>query len=330
MLSFDAGSMGRAIVIGDACVDIIVPYPKFLNEEHTEVQFTAPEMRGGGTAANTAVALAKLGVPTAFMGTLGDDNYGRFITDEFRAFGIDTDFTLIDAARNTVGVFAFIDERGERHLWAWPRGDESYTQLDLDRIDLDSVRRASWVHSSGMTLLFEGSMRKSLAEIFRVAHSAGVPTSLDLNTRASDPNKLNPQIRDAVLEVSEHCDYLLGSGKDEFYSFWPQPDWRDSARHFVTDRRAVIARMGKDGAVGFSPGETVEERPFDVPVVDTVGAGDVFNAGFIAARLAGRSLRDSIVCGNAVSSYKVNGPSARHTPTAAQLEEFLGKFGAAI
>lgn len=324
MLKYNAKT--DAIVIGDACVDIIVPFPKFLNEEHTEVEFTNPEIRGGGTCANTAVALAKLGVPTSFMGTIGNDNYGRLVTDEFHTYGINTDLTLVDDEKDTVGVFAFIDERHERHLWAWPRGNEAYTHLDLSKIDMDRVRNASWVHSSGMTVLFQGSMRKNIVEVFKAAREAGVPTSFDLNTRVSDPEHLKPEIRETVLEILEYCDYMLGSGKDEFYSFCPQADWRESARHFVTDKRTVIARMGKDGALGMSVTETVEEKPFDVPVVDTVGAGDVFNAGFIAARLAGKSLGDSIICGNGVSSFKVSGPSGRHTPTAEQLDSFLQGF----
>ena len=69
--------MRKALIVGDANVDIIVPFPRFLNEERTLVKYPTSCMQGGGTSANTAVALKKLGVETGFIGTIGDDQYGQ-------------------------------------------------------------------------------------------------------------------------------------------------------------------------------------------------------------------------------------------------------------
>ena len=64
--------MRRVFVLGDANVDIIVPYPKYLNQERSMVEYPSPALQGGGTSANTAVALARLGVSASFVGTIGE------------------------------------------------------------------------------------------------------------------------------------------------------------------------------------------------------------------------------------------------------------------
>ena len=81
--------MHNIYVIGDANVDIIVPYPRFLNEERTLIDYPNPQLAGGGTSANTAVALAKLGLPVSFLGTIGEDQYGKYIQKDFEEQGVE-------------------------------------------------------------------------------------------------------------------------------------------------------------------------------------------------------------------------------------------------
>ena len=102
--------MPDVIVVGDATVDIIVPYPRFLNEERTLVDYPEPSLQGGGTSANTAVALARLGVGTSFIGSIGEDQYGRYVKSDLQKEGVNISDMIIEPELNTVGVFAFIDE----------------------------------------------------------------------------------------------------------------------------------------------------------------------------------------------------------------------------
>lgn len=316
----------KVLVVGDAVVDLIVSFPRFLDEERKNVEYSPPCLQGGGTAANSAVALARLGIPTAFMGTVGDDQYGRYVVQDFEREGVGTEHLIVDPELSTICVFAFIDERGERYLWGWPRENQAFKELDLRKIDLNAVRNAAWVHSSGMAIIHDTSSRHTILRVLREAHDSGVPTSFDLNLRVN-AGLLDEDYKKAILEAVQYSTYVLGSGADEFYYLNPQPDWRESARSLVTSSRTVVARMGKDGSMGMTPGETIVERPFPVEVVDTVGAGDVYNAGFIAARLAGKSLRESLIWGNAVSSYKVARKGARSTPDAREFQSFLECHG---
>lgn len=314
--------MHKVLVVGDANVDIIVPYPKFLNQERTRVEYPTPVLQGGGTSANTAVALARLGIATSFLGSIGEDQYGKYIQKDFRAEGVDVEQLIVEPDLNTVGVFAFIDETGERYLWGWPRVDQAFKVMDDRKIDFDRIREMSWVHSSGMSLVYDTSARSSMIAIFRTAWEAGIPTSFDLNLRVDD-GELDPSYEKAVREIITYSTYVLGSGTDEFYYLGERGKWLENARALVTDKRTVIVRNGKEGSIGLSAQETVEVPAFSVKVVDTVGAGDVYNAGFIAARLERRPLKECLVMGNAVSGYTVGQKGSRNCPHVDELAAFL-------
>lgn len=291
--------MPKVVVVGDANVDIIVPYPRFLNEERTQVEYPQIGIEGGGTSANTAVALAKLGLDVSFVGTVGDDQYGRFVMQDFKDAGVDVTGLVADSTLSTVGVFAFVDDRGERYLWGWPRERQSFKVLDENLVPMHMIREADWVHSSGMCLTYDTSARETIIRIFEQAHDAGVPTSFDLNLRVDD----------GVL--------------DPDFAYLGDDDMMGNATAYAVDGRTVIVRDGARGSIGLTQDGLTESPAFRVNVEDTIGAGDVYNAGFIAARLAGASLAESLREGNAVSAYKVARRGARSSPDAAQLHEFL-------
>lgn len=321
--------MLKVLVVGDATVDIIVPYPKFLNEERTLVDYPTPCIQGGGTAANTAVALSRLDIPTGFIGTIGDDQYGRYVVKDFKDEKVDTEQLIIEPDLNTVGVFAFIDEHGERYLWGWPRVDQAFKVIDMNKVNTSKIKNASWVHSSGMAIVHDTSARETIIRIFKKAYELGIPTSFDLNLRV-DQGNLDPVYKEAVLEVIKYSNYVLGSVDDEFKYLGESENPLDNARAFVKEDRTIIARMGKEGSLGISANEEVMAKAFSVEVVDTVGAGDVYNAGFIAAVLKGYSLKDGLIIGNAVSGYTVNQKGARNCPHKDQLNEFLNKHNTTV
>lgn len=266
----------QVIVVGDANIDIIVPYPRFLDEERTRVAWPTPEIQGGGTSANTAVALARLDVDTMFIGTVGDDQYGAFVRRDFAEAGVDVSGLVVDPTLNTVGVFAFVDEHGERYLWGWPRVDQAFKVIDPGRVPFDAVREAAWVHTSGMSLTYPTSARSSIIRILAEAHAAGVPTSLDLNLRVDD-GVLDPDFAAALDEIMPHVSVLLGSGPDEF-AYLGEGTWLENAKALAVDGRIVVARDGARGSIGIRGDEVIESPAFPVEVGDTIGAGDVYNA----------------------------------------------------
>lgn len=309
----------KAIVIGDACVDVHIRLNDLIEGDPNKT--LAHETTLGGTGAGAAVILKRLGVDMAFLGTVGSDYGGRYLLDGFRKMGIDTEMVIEKKELNTVNVFAFVNESGERYLWGFPRIDQAYCELDMDLVDLNKIKTASWVHSSGMSVLAKGSLRKALPELFRIAYEAGVPTSLDLNTRVNDLSLLDPDAVKAIRDTLPYVRYLLGSAEDEFVSFFPCEDYKDSVRHFASDTRTVIARNGKKGYFVISDGIEKSAPSYDVEVVDTTGAGDSFNAGIICKILEGKDVFEACEFANAVSASKISSVSGEITKE--EVEEFM-------
>ncbi|KAB7789121.1 carbohydrate kinase family protein [Bifidobacterium cebidarum] len=314
--------MGEVVVVGDANVDIIVPFPRFIDESRTRTTWEQPQMQGGGTCANTAVALSRLDVPVLFVGTVGDDQYGRYVRRDFSEAGVDPTGLVSDSRWNTVGVFAFVDERGERYLWGWPREKQSFKELDVSMIPMHRIRAASWVHASGMVMAYDTSAREALIHVFEEAHAAGVPTSFDLNLRILD-GKLDPAMREALDRLMPNVNYLLGSGPDEFSYMGDHADWEENAADFAVDGRIVIVRDGARGARALQGKQCYKASAFSVEVEDTLGAGDVFNAGFIMAMLHQMTLPEALTISNAVSAYTVERKGSRSSPDKQQLMTFL-------
>lgn len=312
---------GSVLVVGDANVDLVVHFPK-ITEDGQKVEFSTPMLHGGGTGANSAVSLSRLGIPTAFIGSVGDDTYGHYAVRDLQKENVDTEYLFVEPKLHTVCVFAFIDESGERYLWGWPREQQAHRQIPLKRIDLAKVKKASWVHSTGMLLAHESSGRTNTIKLLKIAHQAGVPTSLDLNLRIRQ-GTLEESYRKAVLEAMQYCTYVFGSGDGEFNYLNSGGLGKESAREFVDSRRSVVVRMGERGSILITTEEEIYEPAFQVEVSDTLGAGDVYNGGFIAARLMDKDYRTALQWGNGVAAYKLKHPGARACPDKGQLHDFM-------
>ncbi len=309
---------GKVIVVGDACMDVHLHIKDILADVQIPYETTL-----GGTCGGAVAMLSRLDVPTGFLGTLGNDYAGRFILKELSDLGIDTSLTIVKDELNTINVYAFIDEEGERHLWGFPRSQQAYPDLDMERIDLEKIKTASWLHTSGMSMLAKGNIRESIPELFRIAFEAGVPTSLDLNTRVADLKLLDPEAVKAIEKTLPYVRYLTGSAKDEFYSFWPCEDYRDSIRHFADDKRTIIARMGKDGCLLLQEGKEEFIPSFAIEAQNTTGAGDCFNAGFIAKMLEGKDVEEACRYASAVAAYKISGNMRNEKIDRQIIEDFM-------
>ena len=189
----------KAIVIGDVCVDVHLAIRDLLMDDVIKEvpYFITP----GGTSGGSAVMLSKLGVDTSFLGTIGVDYGGRYLKECFEKLKIDTSLMIEKKDLNTINVFAFIDEQGERHLWGFPRVSQAYVDLDFNAVDINKIKTASWLHSSGMTLLKQGSIRESLPLLYKTAYEAGVPTSFDFNTRVKDLSFLDEEAVFAIENI---------------------------------------------------------------------------------------------------------------------------------
>jgi sugar/nucleoside kinase (ribokinase family) len=156
-----------------------------------------------------------------------------------------------------------------------------------------------------------------------LARAAAIPVSIDLNLRAGIVDgTLSPEYARALWDAVTLADYVFGSVQDEMTLLAPAASEAEALRLLAGDERTVIARSGA-GATIVSAGRGTTVPAFRVPVVDTLGAGDVFNAGFIAARIEGKPCAEAACWGNAAAALKIGRRGARGAPSRAELDTLL-------
>lgn len=316
------------IAIGDVNIDMVIQLPD-RSVQPVDLSHSEPQVTGGGTVANTATALARLGVPVVFAGTIGDDGFGRWIKDDFRREGVLTDGLRALDDRFTPTVIALVEPDGERYLVIWPTWDGAHHFLRSEHLDRAQIAEACWLHSTGICLR-RSPARDTILEAMQIARAAGVPVSFDLNLRV-ELWGLDDELRGYLTRVIEQCDVVLGSGTEELIPLTGADSVEAAARQLCGGRRTVIARMGADGVLAAIPGQTdlLHVPAFPVEVISTVGAGDAFNGGFIAARCAGLDLQEALQWGNATAALKIRHPGTRDLPTRAEVEGLIQSAGRA-
>jgi len=287
-----------------------------------------PRQTGGGTAGNTAAALARLGVPVEFAGSVGDDGFGRWLVDDLRAAGVGTRGLVVTRDAATCQVIAMVEPDGERYLVVWPLDGGALTRLAPGDVDRGLVAGAAWLHTTGMCLR-ASPVASSVLTAMQVARDAGVPVSIDLNLRL-ELWGLDDAVLAAVTEAVDLADVVLGNGPEELVplaraSGFEVEGAEAAAQALAGSTRTVVGRLGAQGALALSSaGEVMVAQGFAADVRNPVGAGDAFNGGFIAARVAGLPLAEALRWGNAVGALKVaRDGGARDQPSRAEVEALL-------
>jgi sugar/nucleoside kinase (ribokinase family) len=315
------------VVLGDVNADLAIALPDRALPASAQAA-GEPVLTGGGTAGNTAAALGRLGVPVVFHGAVGDDLFGRRLAVELHESGVDTAGLVVLPDDPTCQVIALLEPDGGRHLVVWPHDMGALARFSPAHVDARLVAGAAWLHTTGMCLRHE-PVASAVLEALRVARQAGVPSSLDLNLRI-ELWGLAPVVRAAVETAIGLAGVVLGSGPEELVPLAralgrEAGSAEAAARALAGTSRTVVARVGAGGAVAATPdGRLVHAPGFAVQLRNPVGAGDAFDAGFIAARIEGRPLAEALRWGNALGALKVAvDGGARDLPSRAEAEALL-------
>ncbi len=257
-----------------------------------EIRITA-----AGTAAGTAVDLAKLGVDVVVMGAVGDDLLADFLTSALQQHGIDTSHLRRKAGIQTSATMLPIRSNGERPALHCPGAT---SRLELADIDWDALAAADLLHVGGPDALgpFGG---KPLRQVLGFARDHGVITTADVLTPGDTPTWrwLRP-----ALELVQ---YFLPND-DQLRNLTGKADLTTAADMILdVGVDAVLVSTGAAGAALFSAGQRVALPAFNVPVVDTTGCGDAASAGFIAGLLRHGDLEISAWLGMAAAALVVQG-----------------------
>ena len=277
-------------IIGDICIDLILGPVDGWPAIGTEVLMERSEMRAGGSAGNTALAMRHLGAPCRLFSEVGNDSFGGWLAQQFA--DVSADLHVCDAATSiSTGI---IHTCGERTIFT--------TRGHLEQLCWQVIsRQVGPAPHPGAIALLTGvfllpRMRTVYSEIIATLRSLGYQIALDTGWPSDGWVEAT---RDEVLGWVAACDHVL-LNEIEVTALAGEPDLERAMQRLAPALRpyaTLVAKTGPEGAVGMQAGNRVARAAPLVQPFDTIGAGDSFNAGYLDARLRGAALGDALEAG---------------------------------
>ncbi|HEY0766887.1 MAG TPA: carbohydrate kinase family protein [Steroidobacteraceae bacterium] len=305
-------------ILGDVGVDVVLGPLTCWPQIGTESLMDRSELRAGGSAGNTALAVSYLGAEAHLLSLVGDDDLGSWLQGQLRA--LQPSLAVCDSPTSvTVG---FVHPCGERTFFT--------TRGHLEILAYEHVRPglAAAAHVRSIVLLcgvfLTPGLRKSYERLIDEIAALGHEVALDTGW---PPGSWNEPLRREVLQWVGKCDHVL-LNELEVASLADCPDLREAIARIAAVLKpgaSLIVKTGARGALGFQSGATLEQRAARLAVFDTIGAGDSFNAGYLLARLHGYGLSQALSAGcNAAASIIACFPRRQIRPG-----EFAGRIALA-
>jgi Sugar kinases, ribokinase family len=309
----------RVVGIGDTMVDLFTRAAE-LPCRGGNIWSTAVSLNPGGTAANVAANIAQLGVSSAFVGCVGEDPYGSYTLQEFKKIGVETNGIELKPGTFTGIVLTILDTQGERTFIACAKG-AAYSQLSDEFTRRIRFQPGQVVHSSGVCLVEEPA-RSNVLRLLQLARENENKVYFDPNLRL-EGDIFSASLQEAQWQAISQSDVVL-IGDDEIKRMCATDLLAAGAKQLLQKGpRLIVVKQGEKGVSAYTRDQEVTEAAFSVPICSTAGAGDSFDAGFIAAELRGANLRDALLYANAVAAIKVTRQGARAVPNHPEVMQFL-------
>jgi sugar/nucleoside kinase (ribokinase family) len=298
----------QVLFAGEINVDLVLQGYSAFPEPGREVLVRDSQLVLGSATAIMAMGLARLGTPVAFAGKVGDDLWGRYCLEDMAARGIDLSRVAKDARLKT-GVTVSITHPGDRALVTHLGAITSLTAADLP-----DAAMAGLAHLHVSSFFFQEGLRPGVPDLFARARRLGLTTSLD--TGFDPSGRWDGGLREA-LALSD----LFFPNEVELEALTGCKDPASGLRALAHARTRVVAKLGEKGAMTLDDGAVLQVPAYRVEPLDTTGAGDSFNAGFLHLWLQGAPLAECLrlaaACG-ALSTRALGGTASQATLAEAQ------------
>jgi len=272
--------MDHLYCIGEAIVDFIPA---------DEAPLLAP-MPGGATA-NTASAAAKLGVPSSFIGKVGDDGFGRMMIDVMKGYGVDTTYMTMTSAACTTMSFVTLTPDGDRSFTfaRKPGADMLLSEIDVPEGLFSS---GDILHFGSIGIMPGTPSKEAHLKALRMAKDAGALISYDPNVRLPlwDDHEV---LKATIMEFLPFADIVKVSDDELDFIFGTSDENTAAKICFENGACVLFVTRGKNGAAVYTKDLSYETEGIPVLAVDTTGAGDAFN-GAMLSRFIGRPLKDCL------------------------------------
>lgn len=276
--------MTQVVALGDASVDLVARLDVLPQPGRASIG-GGMEWHIGGTALNFAVALSRLGTDTLLLSKVGRDPFGDLIISRLKGERVNTRF-LLRSDLPTAVIVVLVDREGQNTFLAFRRACAD-TDLRVEEVDRRLLARAKAIYVSGIALV-EGSAKETALYALRTGREEGITTVFDPNIR-SPSEEIEEDFRGLLLEAVRFSDIFLPN----------ESEWRiifgggvALEEVLAMGPKLIALKRGARGCL-VSDGRAQHEIPVpSVEVVDTTGAGDVFDAAFVHGFLWGMGLRE--------------------------------------
>ena len=277
------------LVPGEVNPDLILTDP---NLEHrfgqTEILVEDIALTVGSSSAIFACGAARLGLRVAFIGVVGEDLFGRFMLEVMRSRQVDVSNVIVDKNKAT-GLSVILNRIDDRailtHLGA-------INALRGEQITDELLAQTRHLHVASYFL--QTNLQPGLPDLFQRAQALGLTTSLDTNW---DPVEKWIGV-DKLLKLTT----VFLPNENEARSLTETPTVEEAVENLASKASVIAVKLGSDGGLAFDGVSLYRASIVPVEVIDTVGAGDSFNAGFLYGFLKGwpleRSLKFGVICGS--------------------------------
>jgi sugar/nucleoside kinase (ribokinase family) len=289
------------IVVGELNVDLILNRIDSFPEMGKEKLARDMTLTLGSSSAIFASNLSSLGTSVSFLGKIGEDSFGDLVISSLQSKGVDTK-TIIRSRELKTGATIVLNFDEDRAMVTHAGAMEA---LVLDDISESDLKNAKHLHFSSYFL--QPGMKKSIGKMFEMAKRNGLTTSFDAQWDPEENWDLDLQ------SVLPYVDVFLPN-KQELLNLTKKPTIEEALDDIASIANITIVKMGNRGSLLSVDGEKIEKKAFlNNNVVDAIGAGDSFNAGFIYKFIQNYPVRDCQEFGNltgAISTTAAGGTTA--------------------
>jgi 2-dehydro-3-deoxygluconokinase len=238
------------------------------------------ELKIGGAESNVAIALSRLGVSAGWVSFLGDDEPGQLVLDRVRAEGVDTS-RVRRLQDYPTGLYLREQVGAATRVYYYRLGSAAST-MGPNAFDPGYMEGAEFLHLTGITPALSGECHRFVVWAAEEARKSGAKVSFDVNYRSKLLS--SEGARAFVEEILPYVGLLL-IGDEEALALWGRDDEEFLRELAGIGPQEVVLKKGKEGSVAVLEGEILEQSAFPVEEVDPVGAGDAFDAGYLAGHV---------------------------------------------
>jgi sugar/nucleoside kinase (ribokinase family) len=307
--------MPKILVVGELNPDFVLQGYSSFPAPGKEVLVDDFSMTLGSASAICAMGLARLGHEVAFLSRVGRDPWGDFCLEVLSRGGLDISRVICDPNAKT-GVTVSISSSTDRALLTFLGATVT---LREDDVTDGTLRAFGHLHVSSYFL--QQGLRPNIRRLFARAHQLGLTTSLD---PGYDPSETwQSDIQETLKEID-----LFFPNEVEAEALTGHENPIEALKALQNGRTLTVVKLGAKGSMAMRSREVVSFPAFPVEVVDTTGAGDSFNAGFLHAWLLANPLRECLRMGAACGALSTQGPGGTSAqPDLATLRRFLAGRG---